>query len=180
MRKFTAITLVLLCTITFTGQSDELDDLLKDVVPTKLSVEVRVVSDDENTKPLIESYLKRELRSLQDVEIVDTGNRFLIVIVAFEPEYKVSGNKTGYMAAAYRFSRTAHPDNYPHLRDYYFKNFEKIPQEVEDDLWRLRTFSESIYTMGVRFFDTDGLKRECEELVAKFDTKVLELERNRK
>ena len=190
MRKFTSITLVLLCTITFTGQSDEnsFDNPFADILekPAKLSVEVQVTSSDENTKAHIESYLKRELRSLQDVEIVDTGNRFRIVIVALEPKYKVSGNKTGDMIYAYRFADTTHINDYPHIWDYFRENSGKIPPEVHNDLGRLfavsdlLALSERIYTMRIVYFDTNDLKRNCEELVAEFDTKVLEPERNRK
>lgn len=191
MRNLTYITLLLLCTITFTGQSadtpDAFDSLLDNWVNTLpppdtafFSVEVNVKSDDENTKPLIESYLKRELRSLQDVKIVvDTGNNFIIDIVAIEMEYKVSGNKTGEMAYAYRFSKQPTGDDFPDLRDYFRENMEKIPFKARLDFLRIFTLNEH-HIMGIRYFKTNDLKREFEELVAKFDTSVLEPNRNRK
>ena len=39
-------------------------------VPKKFDVRVDLVGEDESTKNLIESYIKRELRSLQDVNIM--------------------------------------------------------------------------------------------------------------
>ena len=182
MRNLTYITLVLLCTITFTGQSADTPDPFDEWVKTisssdtaKFSVEVDVSIDDETTKSLIESYLKRELRSLQDVEIADTGNRFIIEIVAIEMKYKVSGNKTGWMAWAYRFSRPAHGDNFPDIRDYFGeeKNLEKIPFKARMDFFKFFTLSKH-YAMGIHYFETTDLKSECEALIAKFDTWVLE------
>lgn len=183
MRNLTYITLLLLCTITFTGQSADtpdppsaLDNWVNTLLPdkAKFSVEVNVKSDDENTKSLIESYLKRELRSLQDVEIVDTGKGIIIDIVSIEIEYKVSGNKTGQMAYAYRFSRSASTeDDFPFITNYFTENREKIPVDVRLDLVKLVFFNEN-YEMGIRYFQTNELKRECEALIAKFDTSVLE------
>lgn len=183
MRNLTiCVVLTLLCIAIFTGQSADTPKPLKiefddvEVINPKFRVKVSVTCEDDNTKSLIESYIKRELRSLQDVEIIDTKHGFVIDIVAIEMEYEVSGNKTGYMAYAYRFSRSASLDDLPVITNYFSENREKIPVEVRANLVNLYRLSEH-YGMWIRFFKTKDLKSECEQLVANFDTGILEPDR---
>ena len=118
MRNLTMyVTLALLCTITFTGQSA--DTPLKKWINTlqqpapekqkpKFQVEVSVGCKDENTKAFIESHIKRELRSLQDVEITDVG-KYELSIATIEGTFKTSGRKTGDIALGWQFQRRYSP-----------------------------------------------------------------------
>lgn len=104
--------------------------------------------DDESLKPLIESYIKRELRSLQDVDIVYTrdGMPHEIVVVAMEME-TVSERKIGGIAFAV--------------------NFQK----------QLRSGLYSLPDLMVQTGDKTVLDGMCKNLVARFDTNYLEQRR---
>ena len=111
MRNMTIyVTLALLCTIAFTGQSADTPDKQNPIDPKivksneKFEVEVLVQCDDENTKAFIESHIKRELRSLRDVEVARFGE-YELSIIAIEFEYKTSGRKSGEIALAYMVAR---------------------------------------------------------------------------
>ena len=68
----------------------------------KVSIETYV--ENENTKVFIESHIKRELRSLQDVDIVafEDADYFLRLVV-IELVSETTGNKTGVIAIAYTY-----------------------------------------------------------------------------
>ena len=63
------------------------------------SVGVSVSSSDAATKTSIESYVKRELRSLGDVKI-EEDSHWKIHIVAMKVKTKTSGRHNGYSMAA--------------------------------------------------------------------------------
>ena len=69
MKHFTTFTLIFFFTAIFIGADEKL--------PRKIPVSVAISCDDDTTKSLIESYIKRELRSLGDVSIVDKSNNEL-------------------------------------------------------------------------------------------------------
>ena len=221
MRNMTIyVTLVLLCTIVFIGQSAEyhrqkdepsLRDLLgvdtpEQPVPEKQSdpydkvlegitvdtpeqpvpekqkpkfrVAVLVGCDDENTKSFIESHIKRELRSLQDVEIVGIGiaGGYNLSIVAIE--MKSSGRKNGTIAVSYVFTKTFDPFS---LRDK-IKKLAKgniLPLQLDGEVTDLMWLHEDP-THGLRTGITDALDKICKGIVVDFDTKMLEPDRNGK
>lgn len=184
MRNLLCIfTIALLCIITFTGRSEE-KKFEFDTVPTinpKFEVELSVTCDDDNTKAFIESHIKRELRSLQDVEIVDTG-KYKLSIVAVAPTYKSSGQKTGSIAVSYTFLKQFYPTSvFKKLLDTHQKG-TKAYDEMRDLLYSYDIVSEffSLYHYphhGIRTGDTDDLDSICKNIVVRFDTQILEPDR---
>jgi hypothetical protein len=141
IKKFLAlVTIVITFTLGITGHPQE-----KSTYRFQVYVEIKA---DESLKSLIESYIKRELRSLQDVDIVYTrdGMPYEIVVVAMEME-TVSGRKTGSIAFAVNFQR------------------------------QLRSGLYSLPYLMVQTGDRTYLDGMCKNLVAKFDTDYLEQRR---
>ena len=141
MKRFlTLVTIVIVFTLSIAGHPQE-----KLTYRFQVYVETKA---DENLKSLIESYIKRELRSLQDVDIVYTrdGMPYEIVVVAMEME-TVSGRKTGGIAFAV--------------------NFQK----------QLKSSLYSLPYLMVQTGNKTELDGMCKKLVAKFDTDYLEQRR---
>ena len=192
MRNMTIyVTLALLCTIAFTGQSADTPDKQNSIDPKivksneKFEVEVSVRCDDENTTAFIESHIKRELRSLQDVEIVPLGNlgRYELTIVAIE--HTVSGRKTGGISIATMFERkfiNAGPImsqlNHELTRRYqkHTEDYKKAMLMLDREIWDLRDKTLVRVAGGM----TDRLDKICKDIVVSFDTKMLESDRNGK
>lgn len=141
----------------------------------KFPVYVDITCKDINTKATIQSYIKRELRSLGDVEIVVDKEKGLRVlhIVALEGEYEVSGRKTGGMAVAYMF-----------LQKRGLSIFEMLVSDISDEKMKksIRDFVE-LYErhgnymepqLGVMTDDTKDVEGLCKSIVINFDTKQLE------
>ena len=199
MRNLLCIfTIALLCTVTFTGQSADIPQKDEPLIPQppqidipprelsprqpviekqkpKFEVGVSVTCDDENTKAFIESHIKRELRSLQDVEIVDVG-KYELSIVAIET--KASGRKTGNIAVASMCLRQYNSDTILNkLMDAYPVN-TKGYNELRDsgvilDLMLIYDKTKLILNTGMR----EDLDEICKEIVVDFDTQMLEPDR---
>ena len=193
MRNLLCIFIVLLCTITFTGQSadtpqkpDAFDELLENWAKAqpapeeqkpKFQVEVVVTCKDENTKAFIESHIKRELRSLQDVEIVAFFGEYELSIVAIEFEYEASERKTGNIALGSQFVRHYHPSleiislSTPYPLD------SKERTALQD---ASRELPFVVYDRAKHRLDvgmTKNLDETCKTIVVKFDTTMLEPDR---
>lgn len=136
---FLSVGLTLLFSIAFTGEKTHAQ------VPHKFKVHVNVNCDDEDNKSLMQSYIKRELRSLGDVLIVGPGDAlFILTIVTVESTYPDTGAGSGDIATGVMFlSKT--PDG-----DYYYPN------------------------LLVCSHNTEHLERVCKDLVAKIDTQEFE------
>ena len=84
------------------GQAAENNPFQLPVPKSNFKVWVSVSCDDENTKAFIESHVKRELRSLQDVDLVKAGDGiYELIIAAAEPTYEATGRKTGDIGLAW-------------------------------------------------------------------------------
>jgi hypothetical protein len=64
-------------------------------------VSLRIFTKDEDTKQTIESYINRELRSLGDVTIVDTGEDCRLEVMAIEGETLSGIKKTLALSVVY-------------------------------------------------------------------------------
>jgi hypothetical protein len=125
------------------------------------------IDDDESLKPLIESYIKRGLRSLQDVDIVYTPNpgHHEIAVVVLEGVTK-SGHKTGSIVLAVNFREQ-------------FDN-RVIAQHVKSkEIWDtyLNPLTSRLFfapTLWIVRGERADLQGMCEDLVANFDTEHLE------
>ena len=188
MRNLLCIFIVLLCTITFTGQSadtpqkpDPFDEWLEQFAPEKqkpkFRVEVSVTCNDENMKAFIESHIKRELRSLQDVEIVAILGKYQLAIVATEFTYKTSGRKSGEIALASQFLRHYNPalQIFRLSRAYPLGSKEYTALLEASDKIQHWTYdkAELLLSVGMR----ESLDERCKGIVVNFDTNMLEPDR---
>ena len=128
------------------------------------------ITADEGLKPLIESHIKRELRSLQDVDLVYARDEisYEVRIVVVEVE-TVSGYKTGNVACAVNFLR---PFNNRVIEQY--ARSKEVWDTFINPLTSGLYFSPDLWVVGASRSD---LGRLCQELVANFDAKHLEPER---
>ena len=133
--------------------------------PEKFKVAVIVSKSNDDTtsekslKNLMRSYIKRELRSLQDVEIVDpildrATVQYVISIAMLE-------RGTGLVAMSYLYAKRIPPNRF---KDVWHKHYTKIPAFEPPD-------------GGVITVDRDHLDKKCKSIVADFDTEYLEPER---
>ena len=156
------ICLFLLLSLGFTGAQQG------ERLPTKFRVEV-MVDGDMGTEA--SSYLKRELRSLGDVEVQDTGN-YVLSVVMIEHRYKSDGTKTGQISSTYMGLKRFNP----------FDLSAKLPREhritVFDATWNLYHLpAMHVIRTGL---ERSQLKQACQEMVAAFDTKLLEPDRSKR
>ena len=126
---------------TFTGQPSFAQK------SSKFKVHVGVSSEDEHTKSLIQSWIKRDLRSLGDVVIVGfDDSQWVLAIVAVETTYQATGRKSGGIAIGSMFLRKAGISN----GLYYYPD------------------------LLVSTDDTKDLEQLCKGIVADLDTRRLE------
>jgi hypothetical protein len=131
----------MLLTFTFTGKPSDARST------HKFKVHVNVAADDENTKSLMQSWIKREFRSLGDVRIVSRVDAsYILNVVAVEPTLKASGRKSGDIAVGSVFFQRSVTD--PDL--YYAPDLVVMTDDTED----LESLCKSI----VATIDTDRLE----------------------
>lgn len=143
-----------------------------DVVDFHVYVDVNC--EDEDTKVSIESYIKRELRSLQDVKILvepetepeDGKHLFYIFVLAIE--HKKETGKTGGISFSYLF-----------LEKFSLSAFKDI---ISKDSWKMLSifasmnlFSES--RNGLQIGNTENIDKLCKSLVVIFYTEIHESRR---
>ena len=136
---FLFVGLMLFLSVVFTGETPHAQ------VPSKFKIYVSVSYDDEHIKSLIQSYIKREIRSLGDVLVVGRDDaQYFLSIVAIERTYRETGRKSGAIAFAYMFTKKTPAG------DYYFP-----------ELW-------------VAINDITDLEKSCKSIVVGIDTSTLE------
>lgn len=137
------VSLLLIMSIRFTGQPPRAAQ-----APEKIKVFLQVDCKDEDTKTLMQRWLKRDLRRFGDVVIVAFNDAsYILKIVAVESEYK-EGGKTGNIAVGVNFLQvcpTAHPVSC------FFDP-------------KLLVFS----------YGREALEKMCQDIVAEFDTQTLQ------
>ena len=164
MKKILTLTTITILTFGFIGQAADDADF-------RFKVDVKISCDDENIKSTIESYIKRELRALRDVDIVTKFGKtgvdnedavyFLEIVV-------VGDRITGYSIAYCFYSRVAHPPRLDHIHGL---------TEVKDYLEGVKLLAVIPPTLGVMRGPAETLKEACEHIVVNFDTKLLDFTR---
>lgn len=151
------------------------EDSIKRLENASYETEVRVsvACSDEHTKQSINSYVKRELRSLGGVKIVEQDEKWGIRIVAIKGKSK-SGRHLDY-AMGYTFTeRTSKYISESGIRaiiehsDIFHKdNIDDLDKWLEGPIKRY-------ISSGLQVGGTDSLRELCEDLVVDFDTAILE------
>lgn len=134
------------------------------ITPRKIKVAVKVTTDNESHKSVMLSYIKRGLRSLHDVEIVDYKEQnatweYCINIVMLQMTY-ADGQKTKSVAMSTAYLERIPHSNFNALWSDFYKEFAAV--------------AESAINLSVKVTPIDELDVECKTIVAHFDTKCLE------
>ena len=164
MKKILTLTTTAILIFGFIGQAA--DDRFK--------VYVSVTSDDENIKAAVESYIKRELRALRDVDIVAKYGdaTCFLKILAGEDESR-AGTKLGYTIAYCYYERFS-------FSPPFLGNISGDTSNVKSYVRIVEKFAFYDPLLGVVGGGTNDLKELCERVVVKFDTYLLELIRKQR
>ena len=139
-----------------------------DTSRSKFSAKVKVsVTAEGNIKNRVSSYLNRELRALNDVELVETNPEWEISVIAMELK-SVGGTKTGFALS------TVILISYDNRLLCSF--FEAEYKALEYTAAVVKETS-SLYLRPSQWLNigsTDDLQRICRDVVADFDMKHLE------
>ncbi len=158
-RLLTSAVFVFACLFVFVGQAADY----------RFKVFVGVTCDDPNTKAFIESHIKRDLRSLHDVDIIGNPENavYFLTIVAVEPTVRGSVRKMGDIAIAYcYFQRNTIPG-------FMINTIPNAEYRKHIKSGNKLSFYEP--TSGVHTGMTNiHLERICKGIVVKFDTLFLE------
>jgi len=134
-------------------------------IELRYDVEISITADRSIEDEVI-SYISRELRSLNDVDIVDENAVFIIEIIALEVKSK-DGVKAGVAISVLILS------------PYYgsaLKEFLKRRTGTDQDIL-VDTLTSDLYSKDGHWIEVGGakdLKSICESIVAEFDAKCLE------
>lgn len=129
----------------------------------QFSAKVQVsISADESIKSQVDSYIKRELRSLQDVTLVDEGADWELNIIAMEVSTK-AGYKSGIVLSVIIIS----PFKNQIVSEMFQEKYKDFGATLTKDLYRHPDH-------WLRAGPNDQLRSLCVELIADFDSKIIE------
>lgn len=115
----------------------------------KFDVFLSVQSDDSKVRSTVESYLRRELRSLNDVRVVDRDVRFELLVLVI-PTRTLSGRPLGYTIAA-------------------------VVNKMQSCKFGQTILSCPVYqNLTLYSGGDDDLRENCEDIVNTFDTRNLQ------
>ncbi len=155
----------------------------------KFTVFVTVDCKDKNTNSLIQTHVKKELRLLQDVEVVGSYDDaiFLFKIIVIEP-LTPNGLKSGNIVMTYSFQERFFASSAlpPFLRKRYPERFPAPANESDNDtlvaallgydtLRELLVLTPIVFAhdWGLSVGETINVPNQCVQIVSIFDTKVL-------
>lgn len=140
-------------------------------IPEKFSVKVAVsVTADGELRENVESYLKRELRTLGDVQIVETNFEFRIFVIAITND--LGGRDSGFALGV----TVARPMSLL-KEEARWLTHEKLGSEDLKSLEKLFD-AELIYDGGsIHVCGRNALRKSCESIITSFDAKTLEPQR---
>ena len=155
MKRFLILLIGVTLCLVFVGEA----------VDIRYKVSVSVSCKNENTKTFIESHIKRELRSLSDVDIMNRGDaRHHIDLVVVEMTRGQEKHKTGGIAIAVNFLQRAYLSD-----DFRSKTH---PNVKASDIYR------GLFYLTPRLIlyvgDTEDLDDRCKDIIVDFDSEVLE------
>lgn len=170
------IVIILLVTETAEFSADTSKDTIE-ITELQFDVYVKLVCDDNTTKTMIESHIKRELRSLGDVEIVDEDEaKYILNLITISHNTKI-GNKTGQVSIAVMSISKSIPVN-ALIELALTKNTALPKKDVLAIVKKWESYPTlydfpDLYYLIVNIKDND-LPKTCREIVAEFDIKGLE------
>lgn len=138
-----------------------------------LRVRLKVETNDDDTRSLIESVVKRELRALGDVEAVDELANYEIEIVCVENT--VAGRRTGFAISTVVHS-PMDVDSFGKILDISIRP-DANKDTTKELLLGFAKRRTRIETHELRIVPSDRLAKSCEAIVAEMDTKLFEFDR---
>ena len=142
--------------------------------------EIRVaieLSGEPDVRETLSSFLRRELRELQNVVIVEQEAHLKLHVVAMKIVL-ASGRQTGYTLAV-AITQRQDPEFVRVLVDTPFLIAEK--RRLSDEEWaRISWFfedKEDFRDLWLRTFPVESLRTDCAELIAQFDVRYVEPQR---
>lgn len=140
--------------------------------PDKFTVSIKIIGDRDNqVESLMSSHIRRELRSLQDVEVIPervvSNSRYTLSFIVIEHTY-MSGEKTGIVSIAYTVTESPHHPGgkLPAILD--------VTKEGHSDIIINTLHLVYLRYTKLRVGSTKNLPDMCIKIVAEFDTEVLE------
>ncbi|MBW8041535.1 MAG: hypothetical protein FVQ85_16280 [Planctomycetes bacterium] len=129
-------------------------------------VEVEVSYDDDFVKNQINSYIKRELRKLGDVEVLKPSNRYVIHLSVLKAK-NMTGYVTGYSIS---FVFTEKVSHWEFILD-------AVEKTISKDAKSFVSRKQFYLTNSIILGSIQGLEEMCKNIVVAFDTTVVEPER---
>lgn len=188
MKNVMGFLMLAVMSVCFTGEP-----VAVDIENTKFNVHVNVSCDDDTTKAMIESSIKRELRSLGDIELVEAVDAtWILNLAVIAHTYESTGNKTGKTSIAIMrlFKNTAEADIMVAFLNYQtvfekdlsaedgLSRYPKM-QEIAKEHGSFPTYNYPVLSLIVNI-DRNDLSNTCREIVAEFDVKDIEPSRERR
>ena len=136
-------------------------------------VAVSITCDNESTKNLIESHIKRELRNLGDVHLTNMEDAlYVIQIVALPLKSELTGQDTGDISIAYTF--LTEERSFIAIKSVLREMIRMEELAAFDDL--IRIHSKCYYTpyLGAAYWKKDNIDTLCRDIIATFDIRTLE------
>ncbi len=118
------------------------------------------VSSNDNIKDTVSSYLNRELRALNDVELVDTDPEWVIDVMAMELKTS-SGRKPGVVLSTVISLYYDKQEVINLVKPMYIDTLPRHGLQIS-------------YWHWLEVDSTDNLQSICKKMVAEFDTQYLE------
>lgn len=157
--------LTTICIVCFTGKPQS------QTFQERYEVAVDVTCKNQSVQRIIESHIKRELRSLQDVDVKASG-KYTIAVVALEEVTESTRQETGGIAIATMFLEKS--------------DLAGIRFMIKDDM--LDTFDKYVLLLRLYYepklkvanWTTDNIDGWARQTIADFDIQMLEPVRRRK
>lgn len=162
----------------------------------KVKVHVSVTCNDNTTKAMIESHIRRELRSLGDVELVDKKDaEYTISLMAIPHKFEQSGKSTDTTSMTVMYIRKMSHDV---IMDLGIRRYVDIlrqdpsiklptrmnpvnPNDISEVVKHYKNHIPDLFTYPTVSLITNikdnDLPNTCKEIVAMFDVEALERER---
>lgn len=191
-----SITITIILFLCLIGQPLKSQDTPLRNVSNKFAVDVYVDCDDNITKSSIESYIKRELRNLKDVVVYTQSSRgypdYGLTLIVMEP-MTTRGLKTGYTIISAVYVNFVYFDDIIAYKDLVRDGSNLLTTEeyaflmgrftpIEKILNGMPPFLYADFINNVLHYEPDptNVSHACKQIVANFDTQVLEKAREKR
>ena len=170
MKKICMLILLITCSMGFTGQPIQSQVALEQ---HRYRVAVTISSDNESTKNLIESHIKRELRNLGDVHLTNIEDAlYVIQIVALPLKSELTGQETGDISIAYTF--LSEERGFIAMKPILRTMIREEQLAAFDSLVELHSKCYVEPYLGAAYWKKDNIDTLCRDIIATFDIRTLE------